>query len=129
MNTDIRSDDYNLSEDSQIKLWCKYMKEGIQHMGRTLDLDFPGLARQVSEAGFEDVNVKHLKVPIGSWPKDRRLKEAGGMQLLAMLEGTYSLSVAIFCRCLGWSSLEVEIFMAKVNAEFRNRRWHMYWPG
>jgi len=129
MNTDIRSDDYVFSEDHVIKQWCSLMREGIRGLGRTLDLDFPALAALMTEVGFEDVELKYFKVPIGEWPANRRLKEAGGLQLLAMYDGLHSLSVKIICQCLGWTELELEVLLAKVRREFCNRRAHYYWLG
>lgn len=69
-----------------------------------------------------------IKVPIGQWPRDKRLKEAGGLKLLAMLEGLMSLSVAVFTRCLGWQPAEVEVMMAKIRKEFCSRKAHLWWP-
>jgi hypothetical protein len=37
--------------------------------------------QQLEEAGYVNIQERVLKVPIGGWPKDRRLKEAGVFEL------------------------------------------------
>lgn len=98
-------------------------------MGKTMLLDYDALAALMREVGFVDVVKFDFKVPIGQWPANRNLKEAGAMQLVSLLEGVDSLSTAIFSRVHGWEELEMTVFFAKVKKEFCNRRAHQYWPG
>lgn len=129
MHVDLKSDDYIFPEDSNAQKWCALMADGIEKMGRLMILDYERLANTMREAGFVDV-VKHdFKVPVGQWPANRMLKEAGAMQLVSLLEGIDSLSMAVFSRVHGWQELELVVFMAKVRREFCNRRAHLYWPG
>ena len=104
------------------------MREGIVKMGRHLDLDFEQLGEMLREVGFVDVVVKHYKVPLGSWPADPRLKQAGQLQQVAMLDGVESLTLAIFTRCLNWSVDEVQVMLAHVRKEFLKKKTYTYWP-
>jgi hypothetical protein len=104
------------------------MVEGIRVMGRRLDLEFEEMASMMREAGFEDVTVKPHRLPIGQWPADPTLKQAGALQLVAMLEGIDSLSLAVFTRCLQWAQEEVEVLLAEVRKEFTKKRSCLYWP-
>jgi ubiquinone/menaquinone biosynthesis C-methylase UbiE len=126
--TRICSDHYEIPEDSSIQRWCQLMVEGIRVMGRRLDMPFEEMVDLMQEAGFEDVTIKPFRVPIGQWPADPVLKQAGRLQLLAMLEGIESLSLAVFTRCLHWEREEVEVFLAQVRTEFGRRRSCFYWP-
>jgi hypothetical protein len=42
--------------------------------------------------------------------------------------GLYGLSVALFTRALGWTPTELEVFLADVRKDLRNRQIHAYWP-
>ena len=65
------------------------------------------IKKQMEDAGFENVTVREFKCPIGTWPADAKMKETGGFQLVAMLEGLHGLTVAFWVNCLGWSIEEV----------------------
>ena len=79
-------------------------------------------------AGFQNVEVRNYKLPIGPWPADKKLKEVGIFQLAAMLEGIDGLTLALWTRFLGWSEREIATFLAKVKLEFRSSNVHSYWP-
>jgi hypothetical protein len=100
LDIDISSDTYPFPPDSNLKLWCSLIKKGITQIRRTLDLDFGALEQLIRNVSFVDVVTVHVKVPIGQWPAEPRLKQAGALLLPAMLEGLNSLSLAIFIRCL-----------------------------
>lgn len=104
------------------------MREGIQVMGRKLDLQFDKLADLMREVGFEDVYVVPYRQPIGQWPADPTLKQSGAIQLVAMLQGMESLSLAIFCRCLQWSPEDVAELLAQTRKEFTLKKACYYWP-
>ena len=82
----------------------------------------------MEEAGFVDVTIRNFKLPIGPWPADEKLRDAGQFALLAMLEGLFGISVAIFTRFLNWEISELEVLLAIVRAEWRKRKVHSYWP-
>jgi hypothetical protein len=67
-----------------------------------------------------------MQVPIGHWPKDKRLKELGLYQREQMVECVEAFTLAPLTRMLGWSVEEAEILMANVRAEFRNPQNHLY---
>lgn len=104
------------------------MRQGIIGMGRRLDLNFDELGGLMREVGFVDVVVRPFKIPIGRWPADPRLKEAGLYQLYAMLEGIEALTLAIFTRCLGWEPERTQVFLASVRKEFKATKRYTYWP-
>lgn len=129
LTTQISSDHYEIPETSAIKEWCGHMRQGIEVMGRRLDLKFDEIANMIREVGFEDVTVIPFKQPIGAWPANPTLKEAGAIQLVAMLEGMEGLSMAIFCRCLQWEAEQVAALLARTRREFAMKKACYYWPG
>ncbi|KIX06533.1 uncharacterized protein Z518_04509 [Rhinocladiella mackenziei CBS 650.93] len=126
--TYLRSDHAPISEDNAVDEWCRLMRQGITSMGRRLDLNFEELGDLMREVGFVDVVVRPFKIPIGRWPSDPRLKEAGLFQLYAMLEGVEALTLAVFTRCLGWEPERVQVFLADVRKEFKATKRYTYWP-
>jgi hypothetical protein len=113
LGNDIR----DVPEEDPLALWCKYMREGIEKMGRTLAPDLDNIGAEMRNAGFVDVVVRPFKLPLGPWPKDKRLKRGGSAQLVALYEGLQSISLALFTRCLDWSPEGVEVFLAQVRKD------------
>lgn len=128
-NTDIRSDHMQIPEDNAIYRWCNLLKTGIKVLGSTLTVDFEEVANIMREVGFVDVTVLPFKMPIGTWPKNAVLKQAGAIQLVAMLEGVESLSLAIFTRALGYSMEDTQKILDETKKEFTRRSACYYWPG
>ena len=84
------------------------------------------MAQQIRDAGFVNVKVMGFKMPIGPWPKDKQLKEAGWYGLVALLDGLYGMSVKLFTNSLGWSLPELEVFLAQVRTELKRKSIHSY---
>ena len=73
-----------------------------------------------------DIKDYTYKLPINSWPKDPRLKEAGTCMCINYVEGYEAISIALLTRALGWTHLEFSVFMAKVRKELVDRSIHCY---
>jgi hypothetical protein len=52
-------------------------------------------------------------------------KEIGAFNMLQFLEGLEAFSIATFTQVLGWSYEEVQVFLALVRKDAKNRRVHM----
>ncbi|KAL9603286.1 MAG: hypothetical protein Q9219_001309 [cf. Caloplaca sp. 3 TL-2023] len=129
LDVDARTDDGSLAENSAIKQWCRNQEEAMQKAGNmSLRITGEKLRRQLLDAGFVDVEVKEFKIPIGQWAEEKKMKEAGAFQLVAMLEGIGGLTMALWTRFLGWKAEDVQCELVKVQDEFRNKSIHSYWP-
>ncbi|KAI1612920.1 S-adenosyl-L-methionine-dependent methyltransferase [Exophiala viscosa] len=128
LDVQVLSDDNTMPEDSKVQEWVRLWNEGMGVVGMTGRCDPEVLAQQMREAGFINVHVKRYKMPIGPWPKDPALKEAGVYGLVAILDGMQGLSIKIFTNCLGWSVEQLEVFLAEVRKEWKRRGMHTYWP-
>jgi hypothetical protein len=67
-----------------------------------------------------------MKVPVGPWPKDRKLKEIGMFQREQGLESVEPYTLALFTRVLGWSKGRTQVLIAGVKDEVRNPSNHFY---
>lgn len=101
--------------------WCTELIEGLQSIGHEPE---PGHQLQgwVTEAGF--VNVRHelLPIPVGTWPKEKTLKEVGAFDLVQFLDGLESISVRTLTGLRGYTMDEVTVLLADVRKELKNPR-------
>lgn len=124
----IDSDHIELERNNNAKRWAELMTEGIAKMGRNFTTEGESVKQMMEEIGYVNVVCLPFKVPVGTWPADKRLKEAGAAQLVVMVEGIQSLSLAIFTRALGWSHEETEIFLMEARKAFKAKKQYLYWP-
>ncbi|KAK0620136.1 S-adenosyl-L-methionine-dependent methyltransferase [Immersiella caudata] len=99
--------------------WGRIFVEGGRKLGRSWTLREEDIQRKaMEEAGFVDVQVKEVKTPMGTWPRDKRQKEIGAYMQLAFeqdAEGT----VLFMATTLGWSREEVGVFLECFRREIR----------
>jgi len=122
------SDDNTLPQNSAIEQWCSLLASGALSGGIQLRLKPTELETAMKEAGFVDVTVHEFKLPIGLWPVEPRLREAGKFGLGSVLAGLNGISLAIFTRFLKWDVEEMEVLLERVRNEWKLRAVHSYWP-
>lgn len=128
ISVDAKTDDNSFPENSYIRKWCDNQEEAAQKMGISLKLSGEEIKAHMEAAGFQNVEIRGFKIPIGPWPADKKLKEVGVFQLAGMLEGMEALTLALWTRYLGWDQKEVAGFLTEVRKEFRSAKVHSYWP-
>jgi hypothetical protein len=94
----------------------------------------------VSDTGYDEIQEIEKIVPIGNWPKNKRLKEIGLHYLVHLLigervsnswlidltiSGMEHYSMAIFTRN-GWMAEEVQVLLAHVRNEVLSNKLHTY---
>lgn len=114
-----------LPEDSNIQLWQRGLLDGTMAFGKPINI-IEKLANKVENAGFMDVKEDVLKIPIGAWPKNRKLKEIGRFMQVHAMESVEPLTLAVFTRILGWNEMECRVLIAKAREEFKNTRQQLY---
>lgn len=81
----------------------------------------------LESVGFENTHLEQKIVPVGTWPKDKHLKEVGRwfrVQFLEMAIEAYTL--ALFTRVGGWENAEVQVLLARVREELKSNKMHVY---
>ncbi|OIW23061.1 S-adenosyl-L-methionine-dependent methyltransferase [Coniochaeta ligniaria NRRL 30616] len=84
---------------------------------RTFGVDPLSMERNAEllvESGFRDVQEKVWKVPIGTWPRDPKLKKVGLYNRAMLYDALEAVSLAPLTRGLKWSTAEVEVFLINV---------------
>ncbi|OJJ42537.1 hypothetical protein ASPZODRAFT_2119646, partial [Penicilliopsis zonata CBS 506.65] len=77
-------------------------------------------------AGFTDIMVKVIKVPMSPWPKDEKQKRIGRYMQSAYSQALGSHLPGILGTVLGWSNEEVQVMAAKVRTELADLTVHQY---
>ncbi|KAH8661133.1 S-adenosyl-L-methionine-dependent methyltransferase, partial [Ilyonectria robusta] len=72
----IYSDDETLKPDNALVRLTDNLKKAHDMIGRTLD-PAPKFKGWLETTGFCHITEQKFKLPVGMWPKDRRLKEIG----------------------------------------------------
>jgi hypothetical protein len=84
----------------------------------------PALLKNTS---FEDVDTNVYMCPVGTWPKDPKLKEIGRyMRAQTVDSALESYTLAMFTRYGDWKPAEVEVLLAHLRAELKSNKLHIY---
>ncbi|SLM33355.1 S-adenosyl-L-methionine-dependent methyltransferase-like [Lasallia pustulata] len=119
------SDDDSLHPDNISSVWSTLICEASENYGRPI----PRATEYkywLEEAGFAEIRETIYKRPTNTWPKNKQLKEVGKFQLVNYTEGLEGLSVGLFTRGLQWQPAEVQVLVAKVKTELKNKNIHSY---
>lgn len=108
--------------------WCTQQGSAAMKVGVNLRTSVEFMKSSLEKVGFTEVAVQEFKLPIGPWPKQKRLRDAGLLQLSAMLEGLEGLSLRLLKFYDGWTLDELKVLLAKVRAEIKDPGCHTYWP-
>lgn len=122
------ADDGSLPPDNLLAHWGPTIIEAASQSGRAFDL-FDGIEDRLREAGFVDIRTHVAKWPLGPWPRDKKLKEAGTVnhQHWAVgMDGYAMFLLTKFGLPTPWSMEEVQIYTAKLRKELSNSRFHIY---
>lgn len=96
--------------------------------GKAADV-LPTMASDIEEAGFVDIHEKTYKWPIGPWPRDKRFKDAGMVNMNHWMTGVEGWCMWLFTKFgspTPWSKEEVYVYCAMVRNEIKNPQLHAY---
>ncbi|KAK7418749.1 hypothetical protein QQX98_003767 [Neonectria punicea] len=122
------SDDGSLKEGSAIAEWGKFFYEGGNKLGRIFTPLPDSLQEKgMKEAGFVDIHSNTVKVPVGDWPKDPKMKEIGRFMQLGVetdVEGHVSFMANLLD---GWTHDQVMLYCAQLRRELKGKKSHPYY--
>lgn len=128
MDIELITDDNSFPPDSAMQSWARLAVEGAANMGLNMRVPSTQIKTWMEGAGFEDVTIVDLKLPLGPWPKEKRLKEAGSAEWLSMRDNLQGVTLRVWEKGLGRSIEELEVFLVKVRQEFDDKSIHPYFP-
>jgi SAM-dependent methyltransferase len=117
------SEDNSLKPDNAMVKMMDGLMEACEKIGRTMN-PAPSMKGWVEAAGFVNINQQSFKLPIGSWPKDPRLKEIGTFMGINFVEGVEAFTAALFKDVLGWTPNEVQVLNAQVRESVQRKDAH-----
>jgi len=120
-------DDSTLREDNQVDAFLKGVKDGLAAFGVSL-LGMEKNPDNVRAAGFDNVEERVYKVPLGTWPRDQKMKTIGLYNRSMIYDGLQGISMGPFTRGLKWSTQEVETFLIGVRKALMDNSQHTYLP-
>lgn len=124
----VMSDDGTLPPDSLLAGWGPTFLGCGQRAGRPLDTQAT-MKAAIEKAGFVDAHEKLYKCPIGGWPRDPMLKDAGRINKHHWSAGLDGWAMWLLTRHGApepWSAEAVQVYVAKVRQEVQNPRLHGY---
>lgn len=86
----VMSDDDSLPPDSLLAGWGQTFLDCADRAGRSLATQTT-MRSKIERAGFVNVHDHLFKCPIGAWPKDKTLKEAGRINFHHWSSGMHRL--------------------------------------
>ncbi|KAK6528493.1 hypothetical protein TWF281_009734 [Arthrobotrys megalospora] len=121
----IRCDDGSLAEGAALVQWNKLFITAAATLGTSVT-DSPNYKEYFRNAGFVDISQEVFKLPNSPWPKDPLLKEVGGYHMATFMEGLEGLSLFFFTTVHKMSVPEINILLANVRKEMKNKAIHTY---
>ena len=111
-------------EGTALDVWGKACLEGGAQIGRHWD-NAPKCKHWMEESGFESVQEKEFKIPTNTWPREAKEKLLGccfQVDLMQVLDATREF----LRRTLGWEPEEIEVLLAKVRNDLKDKDIHAY---
>lgn len=124
----LECDDGSLPVDNALRTWGPNLLECGERARRPLDT-MERMKERFQNAGFVDIHEKEYKWPIGPWARDQKYKEAGVVNLQHWMSGMEGWSMWLLTKFGApepWSHDEVIVYIAKLRAELKNPRYHIY---
>ncbi|KAF4851974.1 Secondary metabolism regulator LAE1 [Colletotrichum siamense] len=116
-------DDGTLTEDTFIMKMDRMFIDSCGMIGRD-PRPGPQLEGWLRDAGFINIRHKMIKVPIGTWAKDERLKDLGYMNLVQITDGLEAYNMRLFTGVLGWTQMEAQVLFAECRKEMKSNLYH-----
>ncbi|KAK0757271.1 hypothetical protein N5P37_009990 [Trichoderma harzianum] len=121
---DVHSDDNTIPDDWPLKKFTEYMLEAFAKFGTNAHAAVFG-RQYLAEAGFVNIQHNYIKLPYGTWPKDK-VKRLVGMYYRTACEDFFPAVGAIHFPMLGWEKAEMEIFFMQCRQAMRDPKVHAY---
>lgn len=131
MNIAVDCDDSSIPEDSVLWTWGPRCFAAGEKTGKSLDIT-KTMRSTIEKAGFTDIHEKYDKWPIGGWPRDKTLKEAGMVNVQHWLAGMEGYSMYLLTKYgdpIPWSQQEVLVYVAEMRKALKNPRYHAWQRG
>jgi hypothetical protein len=105
-----------------------FLDQGLRALGGSEMNAILKIPAEMAEAGFEGIESAVHKCPIGVWPRDKRMRLCGLFLRTAIIDGLRGLSRRPLGTGLGWTELQIEMFLVEVRKCVMDASFHTYFP-
>ncbi|KAH8724032.1 S-adenosyl-L-methionine-dependent methyltransferase [Phaeosphaeriaceae sp. PMI808] len=122
--TQAYDEDESAGDDNMVVKFAEVFNQACAKIGRD---GSPGrkLESWVKDAGFINIQHEVVKVPIGPWAKDSKLKRIGAIYQINMTDLLDAALLGLMTRVENWTLEEVQVFTAKVRADLKKKSVHL----
>lgn len=118
------SEDNTFKTDGAFNTYATLVFEGAQKMGSP-QIHASEMAELMQDVGFVDVRHIKYRLPIGTWPKDKKQKMLGKWGRMVMEPSVEAYGLAIFTRVLGMDEKEARRLLDGALEDLKNPKIHM----
>lgn len=111
-------------EPPAVQEYIRAMIEATEKLGSGVDIGHKH-ADWIKAAGFEDVEDTIITCPLGTWAKDKRIKEMGRFNMVQMVEGVGNYAVGALT-AIGKPVEEVQVLVAQAKKELMDKQYKHY---
>lgn len=86
----------------------------------------PQIERWMREAGYADIHVTRIPIPLGTWPADHHLKEIGAWHFLNFFEHYDAFITYILNQQYGYSKDDCDAMSAMCRNQMRDPKTHVF---
>ncbi|KAM7221204.1 S-adenosyl-L-methionine-dependent methyltransferase [Rhypophila decipiens] len=119
-----RCDDGSVPKEYSVHTFLDLCQEALSKFGSNFRIGNE-LEDPLKNAGFVNVSAKRLKVPIGTWPRDKRLRLVGLYFKIVLAQLVRPMAAKPF-PALGMSKEEIDGLVARVEKDLANTGYHSY---
>ncbi|KAI9800041.1 MAG: hypothetical protein M1833_003570 [Piccolia ochrophora] len=125
MDITFKCEDNSVPPESAMGRWGPTFLGAAEKFGKSLSIATE-MKGHIENAGFVDVVERTIKMPVGPWSSNRRLKEVGLWNQLMCEESIEMWALAMATRILGWDLTKTRLFLAEMRKNLRDRSMHSY---
>ncbi len=134
------SEDGSIRQGNNVNRLFELLQEACDRINRPITIG-ADLEQIVQDTGFVNVKQQVFKLPLGTWPRERKMvccslsrlliwltilqKDIGALNMYQMLDGLEAFTTATFTGILGWTIEEVQAFLSRVRKDAKDRSVHM----
>ncbi|PKS11752.1 hypothetical protein jhhlp_001741 [Lomentospora prolificans] len=125
ISTITRSDDETIPPGGALERWTDIWIE----VGEKLGMSFHAAeisSQAIQAAGFTNLHERIIKLPFGTWPKDKTLKAWGELYRHFLLQGIEGFALRSLTDILKWTYDEAQVFLAELRRELKDPNVHGY---
>jgi hypothetical protein len=124
----VYSDDGSVGHDSAWNQWGDIFIQAGVKSGQTFKVIIDhNNVDWMRTGGFQNVEEHRLKLPLGLWAADPKLKEVGHYNHIATEEGLEGFALYLLTQVHGWDLTRTQVYLAAVRQELLSPKNHAYY--